>query len=121
MPEQAAQPTRPPAATKVAWAAAVVNLADSAEATVFKADTNDDINITATQGGLLQAALVLTNSDAPATDVSISTFRQSYQNTAGPSQNGLLQMRLPASAYQLELWREGTRTKRTNSETLRPK
>ena len=33
MPEQAAQPTRPPAATKVAWAAAVVILADSAEAT----------------------------------------------------------------------------------------
>jgi len=33
VPEQAAQPTRPPAATKVAWAAAVVILADSAEAT----------------------------------------------------------------------------------------
>lgn len=90
-------------------------VADSSETTVLAGDSSDGVDITATKGGILEVALSYTNGGGAASDVSVKTFRQSFQTASAAQSDGIVRVRHPANEFQLELWRERYRIKRTNA------
>lgn len=90
-------------------------VAETVSVTVEAGQVTRDVQVSATQGGLLEVAVLWKTDHQPVLGASVSAYKQGFQGGAGSGTNGSGLLRLPAGEYKVSASKDNSRSEGTDA------